>query len=161
MKIILLVDIQEGYMNDELRALPKEVENHVKSQGYDLVIATRFINKNDSLHNRKYIKEMTVFSSKSKLVDPIDKISDFALMKSSYTSYTDDVAKLLEKKGVKEVHIAGLNTETSILATALDLFDQGIKPIILSHICNTVSGKHIHETTLEILKSAIGEDCIL
>lgn len=162
MKIILLVDIQEGYMNEELRSLPKDIEKHIKNYDYDLVIATRFINKNDSLHRSDiHIKEMTVFSSKAKLVDPIDKIADFVLMKSTYTSYTKDVAKLLEKKDVKQVYIAGLNTETSILATALDLFDKGIKPVILSHLCNTTNGKKVNEAALEILKIAVGDDCIL
>lgn len=162
MKIILLVDIQEGYMNEELRTLPKDIEKHVKNYDYDLVIATRFINKNDSLHRSDiHIKDMTVFSSKAKLVEPIDKIADIVLMKSTYTSYTIDVAKLLEKKDVKQVYIAGLNTETSILATALDLFDKGIKPVVLSHLCNTTNGKRINEAALEILRIAVGDECIL
>lgn len=162
MKIILLVDIQEGYMNEELRNLPKDIEKHVKNYDYDLVIATRFINKNDSLHQSDiHIKDMTVFSSKAKLVGPIDQIADFVLLKSTYTSYTADVAKLLEKKDIKQVYIAGLNTETSILATALDLFDKGIKPVILSHLCNTTNGKRINEAALEILRIAVGDECIL
>lgn len=162
MKIILLVDIQEGYMNDKLRALPREIEKHVKNYDYDLVIATRFINKNDSLHQADInIREMTVFSSKAKLVEPIEKIADFVLMKSTYTSLTEDVFKLLEKNQVKQVHIAGLNTETSVLATAFDLFDKGIKPVILSHLCNTVNGEKTNKAALDILRIAVGEECIL
>lgn len=162
MKIILLVDIQEGYMNDELRSLPRDIEKHIKNYEYDLVIATRFINKNDSLHKADInIREMTVFSSKAKLVEPIEKISDFVLMKSTYTSLTEDVAKLLEKNEVKQVYLAGLNTETSILATALDLFDKGIKPVVLSHLCNTTNGKKINDAALEILRIAVGDECIL
>lgn len=162
MKIILLVDIQEGYMNDELRSLPRDIEKHIKNYEYDLVIATRFINKNDSLHKADInIREMTVFSSKAKLVEPIEKISDFVLMKSTYTSLTEDVAKLLEKNEVKQVYLAGLNTETSILATAFDLFDKGIKPVVLSHLCNTTNGKKINDAALEILRIAVGDECIL
>ena len=80
MKIILLVDIQEGYMREGLRTLPKDIEKHIKNYDYDVVIATRFINKNDSLHKADiHIKDMTVFSSKAKLVEPIEKISDLSL----------------------------------------------------------------------------------
>lgn len=162
MKIILLVDIQEGYMNEELRALPREIEKHIKNYDYDLVIATRFINKNDSLHKADiHIKNMTVFSNKAKLVEPIEKIADIVLMKSTYTSLTDDVKKLLDKNQVKQVYIAGLNTETSVLATAFDLFDRGIKPVILSNLCNSVNGAEINKTALNILRAAVGDNCIL
>lgn len=162
MNIILLVDIQEGYMNDQLRGLPKDIEKHVNNYDYDLVIATRFINKNNSLHNVDiHIKSMTVFSSKAKLVEPIEQIADIILMKSTYTSITDDVKKLLDKNKVKQVYIAGLNTETSILATAFDLFDKGIKPIVLSHLCNTVNGEEMNKAALNILRKAVGEECVL
>ena len=162
MKIILLVDIQEGYMNDRLRSLPKDIAKHVKNYDYDLAIATRFINKNDSLHKADInIKNMTVFSSKAKLVEPIEQIADFVLMKSTYTSITEDVIKLLEKNKVEQVYIAGLNTETSILATAFDLFDKGIKPVILSHLCNTVNGEEMNQAALNILRNAVGDECVL
>ena len=162
MKIILLVDIQEGNMNESLRDFPKAIEKHVKNYDYDLVIATRFINKNDSLHkNDIKVREMTVFSQKAKLVDPIEKISDFVLMKSTYTSLTEDVSKLLEKNNVKQVYIAGLNTETSILATAFDLFDKGVKPVVLSNLCNTASGEEVNKKALESLRIAIGDEFIL
>lgn len=162
MKIILLIDIQEGYMNEHLKDFPKKIEKHVVNYDYDLVIATRFINKNDSLHKSDIkIKDMTVFSSKAKLVEPIEKLSDFVLMKSTYTSLTDDVAKLLEKNNVKQVYLAGLNTETSIIATAFDLFDKGIKPVVLSHLCNTTNGDDINQKALEILRIGIGDECIL
>lgn len=162
MKIILLVDLQEGYMNDKLRRLAKDIEKHVKNFDYDLVIATRFISKNDSLHQADiYVKDMTVFSSKAKLVESIEKISDFVLMKSTYSSLTEDVYKLLEKNKVEQVYLAGVNTETSILATAFELFDKGIRPVILSHLCNTVNGDEINKAALDILKIAVGDQCIL
>lgn len=162
MKIILLVDIQEGYMNPSIESLPKSIEKHVKNYDYDLVIATRFINKNDSLHKADInIRNMTVFSSKAKLVEPIESISDIVLMKSTYTSLTDDVIKLLEKNKVTQVYIAGLNTETSIMATAIDLFDRGIKPIILSNLCNSANGETIHQAAMDILRIAVGDECIL
>ena len=162
MKIILLVDIQEGYMNESLKSFPKAIEKHVANYDYDLAIATRFINKNDSLHqNDIKAKEMTVFSAKAKLVEPIEKIADFVLMKSTYSSLTEDVLKLLEKNQVKQVYLAGLNIETSIVATAFALFDKGIKPVILSNLCHTSNGEETKNKALEILRLAVGDECIL
>lgn len=162
MKIILLVDIQEGYMNERLRSLPKDIAKHVKNYDYDLVIATRFINKADSLHKSELnMQDMTMLSPHAKLVENIGSLADIVIMKSTYTSLTVDVAKLLEKNKVEEVYIAGFNTDTSIMATALELFDKGIKPKILSNLCGSVNGTEVNDSALQILKGALGEDNIL
>lgn len=162
MKIILLMDIQEGYMREEFRDLPIKIHDYLQTHHYDLKIATRHVNKNDTLHKADiYIRTMTMFSSKSKVIEPIDKIADFVLIKSTYTGLTPDVMKLLEKNDVKEVYLAGMNTETSILATAFDLFDRGIKPIVLANLCNSVYGPLMHQAALEIIRSAIGRECVV
>lgn len=162
MKILLLVDVQSGYINETTQKIPKEIEKHVKNFNYDLVIATRFINKAESLHKSELnMKDMTMLSPHAKLVENIGVLADIVIMKSTYTSLTMDVAKLLEKNKVEEVYIAGFNTDTSIMATALELFDKGIKPKILSHLCGSINGNAINEAALQILKGALGEDNIL
>lgn len=162
MKILLLIDIQDGFMNEVTKHIPTNVIKHIENFDYDLVIATRFINKTESLHKSELnMKDMTMLSSHAKLVHGIKEVSDIVLMKSTYTSLTEDVAKLLDKNELREVYLAGLNTDTSIMATAFDLFDKGIKPKILSHLCATVNGKERNECALEIMKSAIGEKNIL
>ena len=162
MKILLLVDIQDGFMNAGTKHIPGNVIKHIENFNYDLVIATRFINKTESLHKSELnMKDMTMLSSHAKLVKGIQEVSDIVLMKSTYTSLTEDVAKLLEKNEMREVYLAGLNTDTSIMATAFDLFDKGIKPKILSHLCGTVNGEERNEHALDIMKTAIGENNIL
>lgn len=162
MKILLLVDVQQGFMNKETKSIPREIEKHVNNFSYDLIIATRFINKNESLHKSELnMQDMTMLSSNAKLVDNINSIVDIVLMKSTYTSLTPDVIKLLEKNEMKEVYLAGLNTDTSIMATAFDLFDKGIKPKVLSNLCGSVAGQEMNIAALDILKKALGEDNIL
>ncbi|WP_054740861.1 isochorismatase family cysteine hydrolase [Cellulosilyticum ruminicola] len=162
MKILLIVDVQDGYINEFTQRIPKEIEKHVHNFNYDLVIATRFINKSDSLHKSELnMKDMTMLSPHAKLAENIGSLADIVIMKSTYTSLTVDVAKLLEKNQVREVYVAGLNTDTSIMATALELFDKGIKPKILSNLCGTIHGEQANSAALEILKNALGENNIL
>lgn len=161
-KILLLIDIQEGFMNEITESIPNNVKKHIKNYSYDLVIATRFINKIESLHKSELkTKDMTMLSPHAKLVEGISEISDIVLMKSTYTSLTADVAKLLEKNNMKQVYLAGLNTDTSILATAFDLFDKGIRPIILSKCCGSIAGLEANAAALNILERALGENNIL
>ncbi len=162
MKIILIVDVQQGFINDLTKHIPIEIDKHIKNFKYDLIVATRFINKADSLFQSELgFNAMTMLSQETKLVTVIKDISDIVLMKSTYSSITEDLAKLLEKNNVEEIYIAGLNTEASIMATALDLFDKGIKPKILSSLCMTQKGEEMHKNALNLLKSAIGSVNIL
>ena len=162
MKILLVVDVQEGYINQETKHIPDDIEKHIKNFSYDLVIATRFINKIDSLHKSElHMQEMTMLSPYAKLAKNIGELADIVIMKSTYTSLTMDVAKLLEKNHVKEVYLAGLNTDASIMATALELFDKGIKPKVLSALCGSVRGAQKNQMALDILRTTLGEDNIL
>ncbi len=162
MKLLLLIDIQEGFINEVTQNIPKDIEKHLSNFKYDLVIATRFINKTESLHKSELnMKDMTMLSPHAKIVEGIGSMADIVIMKSTYTSLTVDVAKLLEKNHVKEVYLAGFNTDTSIMATALELFDKGIKPKVLSQLCSSVNGMGTHQAALDILRGALGENNIL
>ncbi len=159
MKLLLIIDVQGGFINENTKQIPEDIIKHVKNYDYDLIIATRFINKVDSLYQTELnMKEMTMLSPKTKLVEGIGELADIVIMKSTYTALTEDVKKLLKKNELKQVYIAGLNMEGSIMATAFNLFDRDIKPIILSQLCGSVKGESMKQSTLEILSHNIGKD---
>ena len=158
MKILLLIDVQEGFLNESTQQIPGDIMRHIKSNAYDLVIATRFINKPGSLYQSELnMKDMTMVSNKSKLVEGMGDCADIVLMKSTYSSFTEDVSKLLEKYQMKEVYIAGLNTHNSILATVFNLFDRGIRPIVIENLCGSKLGKRTNDEVLDILRATIGQ----
>lgn len=162
MKILLIADVQQGFINEHTKHIPGEIEKHVQNFKYDLIVATRFINKGDSLFQSELdFQNMTMLSQDTKLVDSINDLADIVLMKSAYSSITPDIDKLLKKNDMKEVYIAGLNTETVILSTAFHLFDRDIKPKVLSSLCASQSGEEIHKCAINILKKAIGSRNIL
>lgn len=53
--------------------------------------------------------------------------------------------------------MAGIDTDCCVMKTALDLFEIGIKPIVLSHYCASTGGNNIHLAALDMLKRNIGE----
>ena len=162
MKLLLIIDAQEGFMNEGNKKIANDIIEHVKNEEYDLIIATRFVNKMDSLyHKDSYRREMTMLSSKAKLVEGIGELADITIMKSTYTALTTDLDKLLKKNEVKEVYISGFNIESSIIATALGLFDKEVRPIILSKLCGTMREDLFKQNALMILANAIGKESIL
>ncbi|PHV69301.1 hypothetical protein CS063_16590 [Sporanaerobium hydrogeniformans] len=162
MKILLITDVQEGYMNEFTQHIPQAIKKHVTHFNYDLIVATRFIDNNESLFKSELnIRNMTMISPQAKSNPIINEIADIMLMKSTYSSLTPDVRNLLTKNQVSEVYICGLNTETVILTTALELFDSGIIPKVLSNLCMSLAGPETNTMTLKILERAIGSNNIL
>ncbi len=160
MKLLLIIDAQQAIINDKNTAIIDSIIEHVKSETYDLVIATRFVNKVGTFHYQNETrKDMTLLSQKSKLVQSISDISDITIMKSTYTALTGDLSKLIEKNKLEEVYISGFNIEDSIMSTAIQLYDNGIKPVILSDLCGTINSDK--ENLLEILSYSIGKENIL
>lgn len=162
MKLLLVIDVQNGFINENTKQVPEALIKHVKNYHYDLIIATRFINKVDSLYQTELnMKEMTMLSPKTKLAQGIGELADIVIMRSTYTALTEDVIRLLSKNALDQVYIAGLNIESSIMATAFNLFDRDIKPIILSQLCGTAKGENMKQSALEMLAHNIGKDNIL
>lgn len=162
MKLLIIIDAQEGFMNEENRTISNDIIEHVKNEKYDLIIATRFINKIESLHHKDSCRrEMTMLSPKAKLVEGIGELADITIMKSTYTALTNDVDRLIKKNGLKEVYICGFNIESSIMATALHLFDKEIRPSILSKLCGTMNEENIKQNALMILANAVGKENVV
>ena len=60
-----------------------------------------------------------------------------------------------------EVFLAGFDTDGCVLATALDLFDQGIETFIIEPWCSSLGGQDMHDAAIKILNRSIGKDHVL
>ena len=60
------------------------------------------------------------------------------------------------------MEICGTDTDACCLAIAFNLFDNNIKPIILSELCDSSSSRNpnLHENALEIMKRQFGSENI-
>mgnify|MGYP003294729868 CR=1 FL=1 len=65
--------------------------------------------------------------------------------------------ELFKDLGITEMEICGTDTDACCLATAFNLFDNNIKPIILSELCASSSrNKNIHNNAAGIHNEKAG-----
>ena len=70
--------------------------------------------------------------------------------------------KHLKDLGITEIEICGTDTDACCLAIAFNLFDNCIKPIILSNLCASSSrNKNNHLNALDIMKRQFGNDNVI
>jgi len=158
-KCLLITDVQVGFINADTAHIPKLVE--ALQSEYNIVYATRFYNKEGSFY-RKLIK-WECFSKDS---------ADFPLAfvpsrnvtlidKSIYSCVNDDFLQELNKKGIDEVDICGIDTDICVTKCAVDLFENGVIPFVLAKYCASHAGEEAHRYALKTLGRFIGRGQVI
>ena len=137
-KALLIVDVQNGFVNDATRHIVPKVEALQKQ--YAHVYATRFINTEGSPY-RKLLDWHRFYASSDDVplaFQPVDGV--IVIDKHVYTCVTPAFLDDLRSKGIEEVAICGIDTDACVSACAIGLFENGIRPILLSEACASHAG---------------------
>ena len=90
---------------------------------------------------------------------PVDGVT--VIDKNVYTCVTPAFLDELRSKGIGEVAICGIDTDACVATCAVDLFENGFRPILLSEACASHAGAEYHEAAIRILTRLIGKKQIV
>jgi nicotinamidase-related amidase len=157
-RALLVVDVQNGFINDFTRHIPLRIAKLIESGDFKPVLFTRFINSSGSSY-RRFLDWHEC--SESPEIDLADEVSGFAdpartFSKPGYAGISDELAAYLKEHDIKEVAIAGIDTDMCVLKVAMDAFDHGIKPVVFADCCASTSGLQSHFAGLAVLARNIG-----
>lgn len=156
---LLILDVQNGLINEWTWHVPVRVA--ALQESFDGITITRMYNPQKSLY-RKLVgwNGFSLGSVDTQLAfapSPNANIID----KSTYCGVKEDFIDKMRRHGVSRVHVCGINTEGSVLTSAVALFEAGIEPVVLAHACGSVSGHAEHEAALQILRRLIGDKQVI
>ena len=158
-KLLLVVDVQNDFINDDTKVLLHKISNLIDSNKFDKIAFTRFINCNKSrffkdLHYKRCLtKKGTAIAIDTK---------DYKIFnKTTYTALTEELRKYLKKEKIDQIYLCGLDTNACILETALDLFEQDYDFYILKDYCMSSSSKKLHNNAINNLKVLVGDKRIV
>lgn len=156
---LLIIDVQVGFVNDATRHIVPRIEALQKQ--YTHVYATRFINAEGSPY-RKLLDWHRFYDSSADVPLAFDPVDHAVIIdKNIYTCVDDAFLNDLRSKGVEEVAICGIDTDACVSACAVDLFENGFRPVLLAEACASHAGAEYHEAALRILTRLIGKDQIV
>ena len=158
LKCLLIVDVQEGFINEFTRHIPARVER--LQEQYEYVFATRFFNDDPSMYRSVMNWERFGRDSSDFPLAFKPKAGTRIIDKPVYTCVSEDFLGTLRKLNVETVDVCGIDTDVCVAKCAADLFENGIRPIVLKDYCASHAGPQIHQMGLAILKRYIGEDQI-
>jgi nicotinamidase-related amidase len=165
---LIIIDVQNGFINENSHQVVSRIvsfaENRLAIGGR--VIASRFINEPGSqweklMHWTRLREAPEIDLAPSLLnlaeVNPQMQVVD----KKIYSSLTSEVMSSISAGSDSEVLLCGIATESCVLKTAVDLFERGFRPIVLSDLCASHAGHTVHEAGLMVLGRFIGSEQVM
>ena len=132
MKVLLIVDMQKGFMkNYKYRNLNKKINELISTNIYDKLIFTKFINYESK--NKLFQTKLNWHKLKTKEEQEISlKVPDNAVIfeKYGYGLQAKDL-EYIKSLNVDEIDICGVKAEACVYAISLQLWDKEIYPNLL------------------------------
>lgn len=160
-RALIVVDAQQGFIADAPNS--EQALHHIHqlldSPQFDVVIATRFINPEDSVFRRVLDwHDMSQGSTGTTLDERVERRADRIIDKYGYgvgVLDMDTMFDLLHAHDVDSAVIVGFDTDACVLAVAFSLFDRGIAPYIDSRGCDSGGGAELHKAALSIAERSL------
>ena len=163
-KVLIVIDMQIGFINDNTLRVARHIGNLLEKGEYDAVIATKFTNVKGSSYDKLLNWQGMLESRDKELLPIVENYADCIISKCSYScvnaNFIQSMVALCD--GLPEdVSIVGVDTDACVLATAIDLFELGIRPVIIEDCVGSSGGDEYHDAGMLLLKRSIGEKQIV
>lgn len=155
-KAIVIIDVQNMFINNKTKDIPEKITNHLEKNNYDYIIFTRFINDKESQIYKK-LKWNKCFESPDidihlKLKKYVNQNNIFD--KNVYSIFKQkELLKLFKENDINNIYLCGLNSDACVLASAFEGFDLGFNIVILKELTATFHGSdNLHKHVIEIME---------
>lgn len=160
--ILIVVDMQEGFLRD---AQTKQLKNHIvellEKNIFDVVIATRFLNEKDSIYEKlfdwKQLEQEEERLISKDIMEHVDYVADKYIYNCVNASFIQRLCQLNEGVYPEKVFVVGVDTDCCVLTIATSLYENNIRPVVLTQYVGSTGGNKSHEAGLLCMKRLIGE----
>lgn len=162
---LLIVDLQQGFLADGVTDHTKAmIDQVVRDRVFDCVISTVYRNYPTSPISELMGWKKLLTEEEQQVVGEAAAHADHVVYKSTYSAYSNELADWIKQENGGElpecVFIAGLDIECCVLMTAVDFFEAGIRPIVLTQYCGASGGEEAQHAGIRTLQSLIGANNI-
>lgn len=156
MKCLFVIDVQNGFISSRTSHIIPFITQLINDFKDGEIIATKFINADKSPYEVFINWERLKVSPETDLLPQVQEKANLIVEKNIYSACTEEVLEYLRVNKINEVFLAGIDTDCCVLKTATDLFEHGIRPIVLTDYCASNGGPTSHDAAITVLKRTIG-----
>ena len=160
--ILIVVDVQNGFARQEqTKAIAEKIRGLLERRLFDHVIATKFLNFDNSIYEQLFNWKRLKTDDDRKLYGTLEQYADAVFEKTVYTCvnphFLQRLCQLNDGKYPEKVFICGIDTDCCVLKVATDLFENNIRPIVLTDYCASNGGQESHNAGILCMKRLISE----
>lgn len=161
--ILIVIDMQNGFARTEqMVKLSERIKVLLKRDLFDSVIATRFLNNDKSMFEKMFGWYRLKAEDERQIISGIEEYVDCYVDKYIYNcvtpSFIQRLCQLNDGEYPKKVFIIGADTDCCVLTIATALFENNIRPIVLTKYVDSNGGSESHKAGLLVLKRLIGKN---
>ena len=158
---LLVIDAQEGFMVPGVTDREESLINELlKSNCFDCVISSVYRNLPDSNIIRLMGWDKLLTQQEQKVTNVVAAHTHHYIYKTTYSAYSDELVCLLKQENGGDlpecVYIVGFDLDCCVLMTAAQLFENGIRPIVLTKYCGASGDEEARAAGTRTLQSLIG-----
>lgn len=156
--VLIVIDVQKGFVTEHARPIVPRVLGLMRTavQTHIPIVATRFLNHPDSPHVRLMGWRKFMEPPATDLIDEVRELSNYVIDKSVYSGLTKEFLELTHENHWDVFVLCGIATEGCVLKTAVDLFEMGLRPVVVRDACASHDGDHYHKIGLELIERYVG-----
>ena len=158
-KLLLVLDVQNDFINDNTKDYVTKIEELIVSNKYDEIVFTKFINN----ENSKWYKELNYKGCIDKQgQDIVIDTQEYKIFeKTIYSALNNELRKFIKENDIEQIYLCGFDTDACIQKTALDLFENNYDVYVLKDYCMCSKGVELHNIIINNMKRLIGKDKII
>ena len=160
--ILIVVDMQNGFVRyNQTIKLAENIKSFVRRDLFDVVIATRFLNDDNSMYEKmfgwKYLKTEEERMILPEIAEYVNYYADKYIYNCVNPNFIQRLCQLNNGMYPEKVFVIGADTDCCVMAIATALFENNIRPVVLTRYVDSNGGPESHKAGLLVMKRLIGE----
>ncbi len=156
-KALIIVDVQPAFITRRNGYVVRNIVALIKKEPYDLYVESIFHAERGSIWDKQtgwICPKDKNFHTDARIIKALKGKRTVHAEKETKSVFKGDkdVAQLLKKHNIGEVHIVGYDTNDCVLATAFEAFDLGFFTYAIEGCVESSSTSTLHKNALAILR---------
>lgn len=161
-RALLIVDVEPAFLTPITKHIVPTLIDRIVRGRYGAFVVAEYTDATERKHattktqwERQYGALHRGEETIPALKNALEGRTVIRVVKSTRSLFGSDalLATKLRRRGIQEVHIAGLETHDCVLATAFDAFDHGFRTFVLADVCASKQVR-LHRAAHAILRRA-------